>query len=643
MLQQIGDTLKGHKWLTYVVFGALALIFAAWGAYGVASFTFGNSNYVAKVNGHTIPFEEVRRAWQRQEQDWSQRFGGAIPSGTQTLLQDQLLESYIRTTLMTDRAHDLGYRVTPEQLAHAVQSEPAFQLDGKYSADVARSRLAQAGITEQAYEADLRGSLEASQMENGMRVSQFVTPAELARLAQLQDQQRQLRWATLPLDHYEQSATVADAAVQSYYDAHKSDYMTPETVNLHYAQITLEQVAAQINVPDADLRAYYDKNKARYTTNEQRHAHHILVAVSARQNDAAALKKARELYAQLKAGANFEQLARQNSDDAGSAAQGGDLGFSERASFDSDKPFGDALFSMQAGEISQPVKDDFGYHIIRLDGIEPPKGKTFEEARADIEAQLKHDRAADKFGDLQEKIQSALDTGSSDLEAIAKQFGLTTGDIPAFAKGAGGGDFTSAGANAGELQSVVFSDTVLGEHRIGGPVLVGDSKLVLVRADDHKMPAPKPLADVRDSILAVLRKQEGIKAAAAAAAAAVKQLDGGADFDAVAKGLGLKADPARFVGRQDPSVPANVRSAGFKAPKPAGKPVFQAVPQPDGSVLLLAVLDVKNEAPSADSAQQATQLAVQVASQYGNDDAEAYLASARKAAKVEKNLALFQQ
>ncbi len=640
MLQQIGDGLKGHKWLTYAVFGALTLIFAAWGAYGIANLSFGASNYVAKVNGHTIPFDEVRRAWQRQEQDWSQRFGGDIPSGTRTLLQDQLLESYIRTTLMTDRAHDLGYRVTQDQLAHAVQMEPAFQLDGKYNADVARARLAQAGISEEAYEADLRGSLEASQMENGMRVSQFVTPAEMARLAQLLDQQRQLRWATLPLDPYEKAATVTDAAVQAYYDAHKSSYMTPETVDLHYAQITLDQVAAGITVSDSDLHAYYDKNKTRYTTNEQRHAHHILIAVSAKRSDAEALKRAQEIYAKLKAGADFETLAKQDSDDAGSAAQGGDLGFIERASFDNDKPFGDALFGMKAGDISPPVKDDFGYHIIRLDAIAPAKGKTFEEARADIETQLKHDQAGDKFGDLQEKIQSTLDSGTSDLDAVARQFGLTVGDIPAFARGAGGGGFGAAK----EMQDAVFSDTVLNQHRIGGPVLVGDSKLVLVRATDHKLPAPKPLADVRDSIVAVLRKQEGIKAAEAAADAAVKKLEGGADFDAVAKELGVKSDPARFVGRDDPSVPADIRTAAFKAPKPvAGRPVFQAVPQPGGNVLLLGVLSVRIEAPTADSAQQVAQAASQLASQYGADDGEDYLTAVRKAAKVQKNLALFDQ
>ena len=119
MLQQIGDSLKGHKWLTYTVFGALALIFAAWGAYGISNLNFGSSNYAAKVNGHTIAYEDVRSSWQREQNQWQQRFGGEIPSGQRALLQDQLLEQAVRSALLTDRARDLGYRVSQQQLTRS--------------------------------------------------------------------------------------------------------------------------------------------------------------------------------------------------------------------------------------------------------------------------------------------------------------------------------------------------------------------------------------------------------------------------------------------------------------------------------------------------------------------------------------------
>jgi peptidyl-prolyl cis-trans isomerase D len=636
MLQQIGDSLKGHKWLTYTVFGALALIFAAWGAYGIANLNFGGSNYVAKVNGHTIPYEDVRSAWQREQNQWQQRFGGEIPASERPLLQDRLLESVVRSTLLTDRATDLGYRVTQQDLAAAVRAEPAFQLDGHYNAEVAKSRLAQAGLTQDQYAADLKNELERRQLQDGLQLSEFITPAELQRLHQLNDQERQIRYAVLPLDKFTAAVPITDAGIQAYYDAHKARFMTPESVHLQYAQLSLSQVAAQITVSDADLQDYYNKNKTRYISTEQRHAHHILVAVSDKVDAAAALKKAQDIEAKLKAGGNFEALAKQFSDDAGSAAQGGDLGLSERGSLEA--PFGDALFSMKAGEVSAPIRTKFGYHIIRLDDISAARGKTFEEARADVTNQLKHDRAADKFGDLQEQIQQKVDQSGETMETLAKEFGLTLGDIPDYLKGAGGGDL---GATK-ELQDLVFSAGVLTEHKIGGPLLVGDDRLVLVKDLSHALPAPKPLAAVREQIVAELRKQAGTQAALAAAAAAEKSLQSGKDFDAVAKELGVTAEAARFVGREDPSVPAQVREAAFKAAKPDAHPVYQVLTQPDGGAVLLGVLAVRVDAAPVDKQQISGQMH-DLALQYGEDDTNNYLEQVRKDAKVQKNIELFDQ
>jgi peptidyl-prolyl cis-trans isomerase D len=637
MLQQIGDSLKGHKWLTYTVFGALALIFAAWGAYGIANLNFGSSNYAAKVNGHTIAYEDVRASWQREQNQWQQRFGGEIPSGQRALLQDQLLEQAVRSALLTDRARDLGYRVSQQQLTAAVRAEPAFQLDGQYNAEVAKSRLAQAGITPEQYANDLRTDLERRELEDGIQLSQFVTPAEVERLHALNDQERQIRYVVLPADRYAAAAQVSDAAIQAYYDLHKSQFMTPESVNLQYAQLTLAQVTAQITVSDADLQDYYTKNKNRYISTEQRRAHQILVAVNAQVDAAAALKKAQDIETKLKAGANFEALAKQSSDDAGSAAQGGDLGLVERSSLEG--PFADALFAMKPGDISAPVRTKYGYHVIRLDEVVPAKGKTFEEARTDVLDQLRHDRAADKFGDMQEHIQQKIDQSGETLESLAKEFGLTLGNVPAYLRGAGGGDLGSSK----DLQDLVFGDAVLGEHRIGGPIVLDNDRLLLVKDLSHALPAPRPLASVHDPILALLRRDAGSQAAVKAAEAAVKELQAGKDFDAVAKELGVTAEAARFVGRQDPSVPAPIRAAAFQAAKPAEhQPLYQALPQADGGALVLGILAVRVDAAPPDP-QQISAQTHELALQYGEDDARAYIEQARKSAKVQKNIEVFDQ
>jgi len=637
MLQQIGDSLKGHKWLTYTVFGALALIFAAWGAYGVANLNFGSGTFAAKVDGHTIPYEDVRLPWQREQNQWSQRFGGEIPQAERAMLQDQLLESVVRSTLLVDRAHDMGYRVPQDQLAAAVRNEPAFQLDGRYNAEVAKSRLLSAGITIDQYTNDLNSDLERRQLQDGVQLSQFVTPVELNRLRALTDQQREIRYAVLPLAKFAATVPVTDAAIQSYYETHQAQFMTPESVHLQYAQLSLTQVTAQITVSDADLHDYYTKNKTRYISTEQRHAHHILVAVSDKVNDAAALKKAQDIEARLKAGGNFEALAKQYSDDAGSAAQGGDLGLAERGSLEA--PFADALFAMKPGDVSDPVKTRFGYHIIRLDEVVPAKGKSFEEARTDVLDQIRHDRAADRFGDMQEQIQQKIDQAGETLESLAKEFGLTVGDVPQFFRGTGGGELGSSK----DLQSLVFSDAVLGEHKIGGPLLIGDDRLVLVRDLSHTAPAAKPLTAVHDQIVATMRKEAGSRAALAAAQAAAASLRAGKDFDAVLKGLGVSADAARFVGRQDDKVPAQIREAVFKAPKPAEhQAVYQAFAEPDGSAVVLGITAVRQESAPMDQQQVAT-LAQGLASGYGDDDARAYIEQVRKSAKVQKNIGVFDQ
>src|SRR5919109_1000780 len=237
MLQRIGDALKGQKWLAYLVLGALAVVFAAWGAYGIVNLNFGGSDYAAEANGTKIPLEEARNRWLRQQTQWQQRLGGReIPPQLRKQLQDQLLEGMINEALLDERTQSLGYRVSEETLREAVTNEPAFQIGGQYSAEAARAVLAQAGISLAAYEKDLRFQERRGQLEGGIRDSEFLTPTERARLTELEGQEREVRYLVLPADRFKAAAGVDDAAVQAYYKAHQADYMTPESVHLEYAQ-----------------------------------------------------------------------------------------------------------------------------------------------------------------------------------------------------------------------------------------------------------------------------------------------------------------------------------------------------------------------------------------------------------------------
>ena len=627
MLQRIRDSLQGQKWLAYLLLGALALVFAAWGAYGIVNLNFGGANYAAEANGSKISLEDARNVWLRQQSMWQQRLGGAeLPQPLRTRLQDQVLESLIRRALITERSHDLGYRVSNQALLEAVQAEPAFQVDGKYDPQAAKAALAQAGVSLDTYTQQLRTDLQQLQLEGGIRASDFVTSSELTRLTDLEDQQREVRYLVLPADRFRASAAIDDTAVQAYYKQHLAQYMRPESADLQYGELRLEALAAQQQVSDADLHAAYEKEKSRLEVPEKRHARHILITG---KDDAAALALAQQVLSQAKSGKDFGELAKQYSQDPGSAQNGGDLGWAERSTFV--KPFADALFGMSAGEIAGPVKTQYGYHIIRLEEIQRGKSKSFEEARPELEAQLRRARATDRFGEIQEQLQAKLAEPNGDLNALAQQYNLQHGEVKEFVKGAGGVPFGAAP----QLQELLFGDPPLAAGKLGGPALLGDDRLVIFKVLEHRAPAPKPLAEVRDSIVAAITKEEGTHAALGAAQRARDELLKGASFDTVALELKVSADPAHFIGRNDPSVPAQVREAAFALAKPAGKPEYEALALNDGGAALLAVSAVRT-APTHEAEAQSGRVQ-QESERLGTAAALAYVEEVRRTASVRKN------
>ena len=634
MLQRIRDSLESQKWLTYVVLGLLAIIFAAWGAYGIVNLSVGGATYAAKAGGAEISVEDARTAWQRAQSQWQQRLGGEIPAQQKTLLQDQLLESMVRDRLLADRAHDLGYRVSGEKITAAVQSEPRFQIAGQYSPDAAKAALSQAGIAPDAFEAEMRRYLQRGELESAIAASDFLTPTELERVRFLQKQQREVRYALLTPEKFSAEAKIDDGAIQAYYKAHEHEYMTPESAHVQYAELRLDQVAAQQSVSDADLQTAYDKNKNTYVVPERRRSQHILITVD--KDDAAALKQAQQVLAQAQAGKDFGQLAKQYSKDPGSADKGGELDWQTRDALE--KPFADALFSMKPGEIRGPVKTQFGYHIIKLEEIEAGKTKSLEEARPELEADLKRNLAADRFGEIQEQLQSKLQQPDANFDALAKEYGLQAADLPQFARGGHEGPL----AGVQPVQDLVFGDSALAVGHAGGPVLAGEDRLVILKVLDRRKSELKPLTDVHDQIVAALRKQAGTDAALKAAQAAQGQLESGTSFDEVAKGLGVTAEPAKFIGRGEAAVPAQILTAVFDAPKPtASKPIYRAVKLATGGAAIVALTNIRSQAPEQNRQADAA-FARQAAGQHGEREVAAYIDQVRRTSDVKKNLKAFE-
>jgi peptidyl-prolyl cis-trans isomerase D len=301
------------------------------------------------------------------------------------------------------------------------------------------------------------------------------------------------------------------------------------------------------------------------------------------------------------------------------------------------KPFADALFGMKVGEIAGPVKTQYGYHIIRLDEIQAGKGKSFDEARPEIEAQVRRARATDRFGEIQEQLQAKLAEPGADLNTLAQQYNLQQGEVKEFVKGAGGVPFGAAP----QLQELLFGEPPLGTDKLAGPVLLGDDRLVIFKVLEHRAAAPKPLAEVRESIVTAITKEQGTQAALSAAQRARDELRKGGSFDAIASELKVSADPAHFIGRSDPSVPAQVREAAFALPRPAGKPEITALTLNDGGAALIAVSGVRTAAAHENEA-QANHRTQQESERLGTGAALAYVDEVRRTASVRKNPKAFE-
>ena len=630
MLQSIHDKLKG--WLAGVVLGAVGLVFVFWGI----NWTMTAPTYAAKVNGSEVSANDVRQSYQQKLAQAERQANGSLSEAQRNDIKKQVLEDYVSSEALVTRADKLGYRVSDAAVLQQECQIPAFQVDGKCDAAHAMAVLRSQGRSPNEIEALVARDVKLQQLDSALTQSSFATPVEVKQIRALVKQQRELAWLTLSAEKYAAAATPDEAALKTYYAAHKSEYMTPETVDLRYLEISLSQLASKITVDDAQLKAYYNEQKSktpeRFTQAEQRRVSHILLPVPDPKDDAAVKAKAEAITKRAQAGEDFSKLAKEFSQDPGSAAQGGDLGWSERKAWV--VPFADAAYSMKVDEIRGPVKTQFGYHVLKLVGIQPATVKTFEQSKAELETEYRRNEAERLFNNAQDQLADAALQNATDIDSVARKAGLTVLEIPVFSRVDGGGAL-------GKVPAVIeaaFSQDVL-DGRLSPIIEVEKGRGVVLRATDHKLPQQKPLDAVRPELTAAWKKQRGVELAAFAAADVVKRLNSGETWDAVVKSdatdeTGTPA-PLKFVSRSDQAVPMEVRAAAFGQPKPADKPIYSDTRLANGDAVVVALNAVREE--PEDPKQPDASLPRQFAAQIASEEAQSYAAGARADAKVVLN------
>jgi peptidyl-prolyl cis-trans isomerase D len=614
-----------------VVLGIIGVIFG--GFFGIQQyFNPRSETYVATVNGHEISQDEFRERYNNYRAQ-AQRMMGAqfdAQSFDTPERKRELLDQLISEQLLLQANDQLGAVVPISAVREEIMGIPAFQVDGKFSQDQYRLLLAAQRKTPEEFQQSVSQDIALRQLTGQVALSSLVTDADVNEYLRLRDQTRDFWFVKLPKP--DAGMPIADADIAAYYKAHGNDFMTPEKVSLDYVELDASKMQSDTKVDDAALKQMYDEQKTKFVSPEQREASHILIAVGKNADAAAqkaALAKAEAIEKELKAGKDFATLAKADSDDLGSKAQGGDLGWLEKGV--TDPAFEAALFAMKKGDVSDPVKSEDGYHIIWLRDVHAQAVRSFDEVKAELAKKYVDEQREHQYSDVSGKLTDAIYQDPTSLAPAAKALGLTVQRTGLFARSGG----TGIAVNPAVVKAA-FSNNVLAEGNSSDPIELGTDHIVIVRVDQHVKPEPMPLDQVREQIRATLTGQHVAKAAKERADTLLARLQNGEALDKVAADLKLAPVEEKGIGRNAANLEKPLIDAVFALPPPAPGKSEPGMVALNGDVYTLFQLDaVKDGDPSKLDPRTREAALNQLRQGLGYEAVRGFVDSLRKAAKIE--------
>lgn len=628
MLSTIRDKLHG-RYTQFFLLAFIAIPFVFW---GINDFESDARVVVASVDGTDIPERLYRSQLEARRRAVQQSLAPGMDAAIfdTPAFKRSIIDGLVNQELLIKAGQAEGHRISDALLGEAVRGDRRFHRDGQFDPGLYDIVLRNADLTPQRYEKQLRASAIARQMESAFSMSPIVTNAELAAFARLESQQRQVTSATVSPSRFLSTVTVSAAEVGQYYDAHQDSYRVPERVRLAYAMLAADALTADSAVGEADLRAAYEAEAERFGTPERRTASHILI--EAKRGDAAAEKAALEsataIRKKLLAGADFAAVARESSADSGSAAAGGDLGEIRPGAMVAE--FEAAVKALKAGEISEPVQTQFGYHIIKLTSLVPAKRQPFESVRPAILAELKKKRAEERFYQLVEQFNNLTYEQADSLKPAAEALALRIQETDWVTRESGSGIAENA-----KIRTAAFDPDVLEQGRNSNPIEVAPGTLIAVRVIAHEPSSVRSLESVRADVEKSVRAEKARMRSKQVADGILAAARGGESLASAARAQGFVAAPSRTIGRRDPQMDPRAVAAVFRAARPVnGQRVLDSAELGDGGIVVFEVervIDADGNAVSASQGQAARQRLLR---QRGDAYFENYVEGLRQRAEI---------
>lgn len=610
MLEAIRERAQG--WIAKVILGLLIIPFALW---GVDSYFSGGGKEppAAQIDDGEISQREFVKALQDQQE----AMGAKVE---EKALRQLLMDQMVNTRVLSQAATKSGFAVLDPQIQAVLGGVEIFQENGKFSEGRLEAWLRSRSMSRAELMAMIGQDLLMKQVQIGYGEGALASNAAAQRLAVLLSQQREVNEVVFDTKAYLNTVKVEDRQVEETYKSNQNDYATPAQVRASYVVLSQAQLEQGISVGDEQARKHYEANLGRYQEPEQRKAAHILIKVdegSDAQARAAAKAKAEQLLAEIrKAPARFGDLARQQSQDPVSGAKGGDLGAFTRDMMV--KPFADAVWGMKAGDIGGLVESQFGYHIIRLDGVVPGAKLGFEVVKDDIVKEMKAQEAQKRFVEAADRFSNLVYEQPDSLDPAAKEFGLKVEESGWVAKGkAEPGPLANA-----RLQDALFSEDALKKRQNIEAVEVAPNTLVAARVIDHRPAGVRPLADVAPEIRAKLIAQAAQKLAVEAGRKALEAARAG-------QAPGGMSAPMSVSRMQPMNLPPESVKAIFRADA-AKLPAFLGVESP-GGYRLYRINRVAAGEPAPD---MAAKIRMDMRRLMAQEEMRAYLEDAKAKAKI---------
>ncbi|MGQ9427395.1 SurA N-terminal domain-containing protein [Gilvimarinus sp. F26214L] len=624
MLQSLRDNLKGTVAVVVVALMVVPLVL-----FGVDSLFVdsGSANEVAEVEGKAITEAELQRAIFLRQNQMRAQFGDNLPQQfiSEENLREPVLDSLIKRELLIQVARQGGMAAAEQLVNQMIVSAPEFQTDGRFDPDLYRQRVFNVGYTPASYRQQLAEDMILNQHFTGLTASGFVTQQELQRSAALSQQERDFYYMTIPVAPVEAELEVDEERARAYYEEHKTEFRNPEQVSIEYLEVKLDEIAAGIDISEQQLREQYEQEVSAFESNVERHAAHILIEPKDDGSEEAILQ---DIQQRLAAGEDFAALAEEYSEDFGSRNMGGDLGVTSGDTFPDE--FEQALANLEEGEVSEPVRTDAGYHLIKLlevRGAEPP---TFEEDRNRIANALKQAEADKRFLELTQEMADVT-YSSNDLADAGEVIGVERKVAGPFSRDGGFGI-----ASNPAVVDAAFSDDVLQEGYTSEVLELGPDHALVLRVTDHQEARTLSFDEVRTEVERSVKRDMAAERVAEIGKEIEAEVAAGTSVEDAAKERGYEWQASLNTQRNSAQVDREVLTNAFAMPRPDGQPVTRGFTTAGGDYVVVNLTEVSDGDYASMSEEEKANLRQRLAGMAGGNAYAAYEAQVQQDADIER-------